>query len=599
MENQEVPSLRQRETIDRLADAFEAAFRAGQPLEIERLVADNPDLRPYLLKELISLEIELRRSVGSQTSVEEYRSRFPQDAILVDEVFFTTEAHANADQKHDANVIVDEQPTPERIGRYLIQRLLGKGGFGVVYLASDPQLDRLVALKVPRRERFATTEQVASFIQEARSAAKLKHPGLVTVYDVQEEEKLPYIVQEYIDGESLAVWAAKYQPSFEQIVKVLIGIAEALGYAHQQGLTHCDLKLANVLMDQQSRPHVADFGLAVHESARSAHKGARFGTPPMMAPEQVRGEGHRLDGRTDIWALGVMLYELLVNQKPFTANTLDELFNEIETLDPRPPRQIDRQVPRDLERICLQCLQKRRTDRYNTTDDLREDLQAWLTQTASTEIPQSSKVVSKESASPIPVPDSSKNDSPTIIPKGLRSFDAEDAGFFLDLLPGPRDRDGLPGSIRFWKNRIEENDSDKTFAVGLIYGPSGCGKSSLVKAGLLPRLSDGVLPIYVESTAADTEVRILKQLHKQLPRLSTNMSLPEACAELRKTGAGRHRKLLIVIDQFEQWLHAHPELKQTQLVDALRQCEGGRLQSILGYFAFLPTHARLPSSVAP
>ena len=153
----------------------------------------------------------------------------------------------------------------------------------------------------------------------------------------------------------------------------------------------------------------------------------------------------------------------------------------------------------------------------------------------------------------------------------MRSFDAEDAGFFLDLLPGPRDRDGIPGSIRFWKNRIEENDTDKTFAVGLIYGPSGCGKSSLVKAGLLPRLSDAVLPIYVEATAADTEVRILKQLHKQMPRLSTDLSLPEACAELRKTGAGRNRKLLIVIDQFEQWLHSHPELKQTQLVDALRQ----------------------------
>ncbi len=323
MENQEIPSLSQRESIDRLADAFEAAYRAGQPLEIERVVADNPDLRPYLLKELISLEVELRRSAGAQTSVEEYRSRFPQDASLIDEVLATTEVHDNADQKCDG--YVNLQSMPDRIGRYVIQRLLGKGGFGVVYLANDPQLDRLVALKVPRRERFTTTEQVASFIQEARSAAKLKHPALVTVYDVQEEEKLPYIVQEYIDGESLAVWAAKHQPSFEQIVKVLIGIAEALGYAHQQGLTHCDLKLANVLMDQQSRPHVADFGLAVHESARSAHKGARFGTPPMMAPEQVRGEGHRLDGRTDIWALGVMLYELLVNQKPFTANTRDEL----------------------------------------------------------------------------------------------------------------------------------------------------------------------------------------------------------------------------------------------------------------------------------
>ena len=157
-------------------------------------------------------------------------------------------------------------------------------------------------------------------------------------------------------------------------------------------------------------------------------------------------------------------------------------------------------------------------------------------------------------ASPLPLPDSDSASKPAakIIPKGLRSFDAQDADFFLQLLPGPRDRDDLPESIRFWKTKIEETDADKTFTVGLIYGPSGCGKSSLVKAGLLPRLSDSVLPIYVEATPADTEVRILKQLRKHLPRVSEGISLPDAFASLRTTGAGRHRKLLVVIDQFEQ-----------------------------------------------
>jgi serine/threonine protein kinase/formylglycine-generating enzyme required for sulfatase activity/tetratricopeptide (TPR) repeat protein len=470
-------------------------------------------------------------------------------------------------------------PLPERLGRYVIKRQLGKGGFGVVYLAHDPQLDRSVALKVPRRERFRTAEQVAEFIQEARTTAKLKHPLLVTIYDVQEENGLPYIVQEYIAGENLAEWSVKHQPTFEQIVQVLLGVAEALGYAHQQRLTHCDLKLANVLMDQQGRPHVADFGLAVHESARLDRKGARFGTPPMMAPEQVRGEGHRLDGRTDIWALGVMMYQMIVSQRPFTATDQHELFNEIETLDPRPPRQIDRSVPRELERICLKCLSKRRTERYNTTDDLREDLQLWLTGNASTEVPQSSTLPA--STAEFPDSDSSSKQPLKIIPKGLRSFDAEDTDFFLELLPGPRDREGLPESIRFWKNRIEECDPDKTFSVGLIYGPSGCGKSSLLKAGLLPRLSDQVLAIYVEATADETELRILKQFRKHIPRLTENMSLPDVCAELRRTGASRDRKVLVVIDQFEQWLHAHTDLAPTALVSALRQCDGGRLQIIL------------------
>ncbi len=332
-------------------------------------------------------------------------------------------------------------------------------------------------------------------------------------------------------------------------------------------------------MDKGGQPHVADFGLAIHQDLRSRHKGERFGTPAIMAPEQVRGEGHRLDGRTDIWALGVMFYELLVGQRPFTANALKKLFNEIETLDPRPPRQIDRKVPRELERICLKCLSKRRTDRYSTTDDLREELEHWLAQEITVETPRSSVTP----GSPLPLPDSDSASKPPakIFPKGLRSFDAEDADFFLQLLPGPRDRDDLPESIRFWKTKIEEADADKTFSAGLIYGPSGCGKSSLVKAGLLPRLSDSVLPNYVEATAADTEVRILKQLRKHLPRISNGISLHDAFANLRTSGAGRQRKLLVVIDQFEQWLHSHQELKQTQLVDALRQCGGERLQVVL------------------
>src|SRR5262249_19560725 len=121
-----------------------------------------------------------------------------------------------------------------------------------------------------------------------------------------------------------------------------------------------------------------------------------------------------------------------------------------------------------------------------------------------------------------------------IVPKGLRSFDAHDADFFLELLPGPRDREGLPDSIRFWKTRIEETDPDQTFAVGLIYGPSGCGKSSLVKAGLLPRLSEKVLAVYIEATANETEARLLHGLRKRCPALPDNLSLKERLAALRR-----------------------------------------------------------------
>jgi energy-coupling factor transporter ATP-binding protein EcfA2 len=169
-----------------------------------------------------------------------------------------------------------------------------------------------------------------------------------------------------------------------------------------------------------------------------------------------------------------------------------------------------------------------------------------------------------------------------VVPKGLRSFDAGDADFFLDLLPGPRDRDGLPESLRFWKTRIEEMDADQAFAVGLLYGPSGCGKSSLVKAGLLPRLAGHVAAVYVEATAEDTEARLLKGLRKQCPELQAGGGLTEALANLRRgRGLAQGQKVLLVLDQFEQYLHARRSEANAPLVEVLRQCDGARVQAVV------------------
>ncbi|MEO1995053.1 MAG: ATP-binding protein, partial [Planctomycetaceae bacterium] len=169
-----------------------------------------------------------------------------------------------------------------------------------------------------------------------------------------------------------------------------------------------------------------------------------------------------------------------------------------------------------------------------------------------------------------------------IVPKGLRSFDAQDADFFLGLLPGPRDREGLPESLRFWKTRIEQTETDAAFSVGLIYGPSGCGKSSLVKAGLLPRLSANVLSVYVESTDLQTESRLLHALRKRCPDLPDALDLTQTLAALRRgEGMPSGKKVLLVLDQFEQWLHSHKDEQDSELVRALRQCDGGHLQTIL------------------
>ena len=167
-----------------------------------------------------------------------------------------------------------------------------------------------------------------------------------------------------------------------------------------------------------------------------------------------------------------------------------------------------------------------------------------------------------------------------VVPKGLRSFDAGDAKFFIDLLPGPRDEDGLPESIRFWKHRIEATD-ELTFTVGVTYGPSGCGKSSLMKAGVLPRLTNNVLSIYVEATADDTETRLLHRLRGRFPGLPSDIDLTGAITALRQGQGAPSDKVVIVLDQFEQWLHAKRLAENTELVKALRQCDGDQVQCIV------------------
>jgi len=252
-------------------------------------------------------------------------------------------------------------------------------------------------------------------------------------------------------------------------------------------------------------------------------------------------------GRTDDGSIYVV-------SKFIEGSTTNELVHQIVSVDPPPPRELDQSIPMELERICLKALSKRSSDRYDTAAELADDLLHWRH--------------GPEQAHP----------ELKVVPKGLRSFGANDADFFLELLPGPRDREGLPDSIRFWKTRIEETDPDKTFSVGLMYGPSGCGKSSLVKAGLIPRLSKDVVAVYIEATAEETEARTLRGLRKKLPDLPGALGLVETFALLRR---GERRKVVIVLDQLEQWLHAHRMEQRTELVNALRQCDGAGLQAVV------------------
>ncbi len=483
---------------------------------------------------------------------------------------------------------VETEPLPARIDRYRIERLLGEGGFGLVYLAFDEQLQRLVAVKVPHGRLVSRAEDAEVYLSEARAVASLDHANIVPVFDVGSTMQYPcYVVSKYIDGQTLVAKLASERLSCRQAAELVATVAEALHHAHTQGIVHRDVKPGNILVDRDGKPFVVDFGLALREA--DVGKGPRFvGTPAYMSPEQAWGEGHRVDGRSDIFSLGVVFYVLLVGRLPFQGNSREELLEQITKHDPRPLTQIDDKVPRELDRICLKALAKRASERYATALDMAEDLRFFLAgQTAQCESVEGSHSLSSvpPAASPSAVssnPTLSLGSNVKVVPKGLRSFDEHDADFFLELLPGPRDRDGLPESLRFWKRWVEETDPDKTAAVGLIYGPSGCGKSSLVKAGLLPRLAEQILTIYIEATPDETETRLGRGLRKHCPDLREDMSLRDILAAVRRGEVlPEGKKLLIVLDQFEQWLHAHREDESTQFVQALRQCDGQRAACIV------------------
>ena len=473
---------------------------------------------------------------------------------------------------------------PSRIGRYQILRELGHGGFGVVYLARDEQLLRQVAIKVPY-ERLSKEEWSRDdWLAEARIVASLDHPHIVPVFDVGSDAECPaYIVSKLIDGSTLSEAVVKQRLPIGDSVRIVIAMAEALHYAHTHGLVHRDVKPGNIMLGKDGHAYLNDFGLALREEQYGTEDDRMLGTLQYMSPEQARGEGHLVDGRADIFSLGVVLYELLTGARPFQGRTYSDILRAVTSHDPRPLRQRNEHIPRELDRICVQSMAKRASERYSTAQDFADDLKAFLAGSESHLSVERTPIVSSvEPPSVRRMHDSrsalSATTLLTIVPKGLRAFDESDSDFFLGLLPGPHDRDRLPQNLRFWKSRIEEPSSANPMRIGVVYGPSGCGKSSLVRAGLLPRLSNSVHSLIVTAAAQTTEARLLDELR---PLLNHPVSgLVEAMQRLRR-GTAIDRKVLIVIDQFEQWLHANPNSEVTELVQALRQCDGEHVACLL------------------
>jgi serine/threonine protein kinase/formylglycine-generating enzyme required for sulfatase activity len=489
---------------------------------------------------------------------------------------------------------------PMKVGRYAIKRLLGRGGFGEVYLGFDDQLQRDVAIKLTFGSRVGP-KATRMFMAEARMLAELDHPNIVPVFDIGTTDKGDiYIVSKLIDGTDLATRIEKDRPSRELALEIIGAIAEALHYAHSTGLIHRDIKPANILLDKTDRPYLADFGIALRETDQVG-SGEITGTPAYMSPEQARGEGHLMSNQSDIYSLGLVLYELLAGRRPYRGKTAQDLLRMAQIGEVRTPRTFDVTITKELERVCLKALARRPSDRYAIAKDFAEEVRLLVanqlasepnkrntssaigtgTGIASGAVGQSALPTPSDHAKLSGIESDQQFESVKITPRGLRSFEPKDSEFFLELLPGPFDRFGLPESLRFWKDRIESTQIEESFRIGLVYGPSGCGKSSLMKAGLLPRLSPKIERVYVEATPEDTPARLLKEIQKTVLEAAKNNLVETLNLIRRRKLVPSGGKLLLVIDQFEQWLHSHDEYAGQELTDALRQCDGVTVQAVL------------------